>query len=247
MPTLSTVQNALRVLDAFSEQDPILGVMELSRRLKISKSAVSRLVTTLCSQGILAVTPSGHYRLGARLYDIGLMAVRTHQLFNAASEALAALHAATGKSVHFAILDGFDVVQIHRLTSKDMARMPGELRTRPPAHATSTGKAILAFAKEELVERALAAGLQSFTRTTITDPAKLRSVLATVRAHGYALSKDEYMQGVGGVSAPVLDKSGVAVAALTIVDLSAHMTDNVVSHDAALLMRSAGDLSALTA
>jgi IclR family transcriptional regulator, KDG regulon repressor len=246
-PDLSTVRNALRVIDAFSEHEPMLGVMEISRRLKISKSAVSRLVTTLCSQGILTVAPSGHYRLGARLYDIGLVAVRSHQLFNAASEALAALHAATGKSVHFSILDGLDVVQIHRLTSKDMARMPGELRTRPPAHATSTGKAILAFAKEELVERALSAGLRSFTRTTITDAAKLRNVLATVRAHGYALSKDEFMQGVGGVSAPVLDKTGVAVAALTIVDLSDHMTDKVVSHDASLLMRSARELSAINA
>src|SRR5665811_2278526 len=67
-PNLSTVRNALRILDTFSEREPILGVMELSRRLKISKSAVSRLVTTLCSQGILTLAPSGHYRLGARLY-----------------------------------------------------------------------------------------------------------------------------------------------------------------------------------
>lgn len=246
-PSLSTVRNALRILDAFSEREPILGVMELSRRLKISKSAVSRLVTTLCAQGILTLTPSGHYRLGARLYDIGLLAVRSHQLFDAASKALAELHAATGKSVHFAILDGLDVVQVHRLISRDMARMPGELRTRPPAHATSTGKAILAFAQAELVERAVAAGLRSFTPTTITDAAQLRRVLRTVRERGYAVSKDEYHRGVGGISAPILDTTGVAVAALTIVDLSAHLTDTVVAHDAALLMRSARDLSALGA
>jgi DNA-binding IclR family transcriptional regulator len=242
-PSLSTVRNALRILDAFSEREPILGVMELSRRLKISKSAVSRLVTTLCSQGILTLAPTGHYRLGTRLYDMGLLAVRSHQLFEAASEALVELHAATGKSVHFAILDGLDVVQVHRLTSNDMARVPGELRTRPPAHATSTGKAILAFAKEELVERAVSAGLRSFTPTTITDAAQLRRVLGTVRERGYAVSKGEYQQGVGGISAPILDTTGVAVAALTIVDLSDHLTDKVVAHDGPLVMRSARELT----
>jgi IclR family KDG regulon transcriptional repressor len=244
---LSTVENALRILDAFSKQEPILGVMELSRRLKLSKSAVSRLVTTLCSRGILTVAPSGHYRLGTRLYDIGLLAVQSHQLFDAAAEASVALRAATGMSVHLAILDGIDVVQVHRLISDDMARMPGELRTRLPAHATSAGQVLLAFAKPELVERAVSAGLQRFTGATITDAAKLRRLLDTVRAHGNAFSKDEYMQGAAAISAPILDKTGLAVAALSIVGLSDYMTEKIVSHDASLLMRSARDLSAIAA
>jgi IclR family KDG regulon transcriptional repressor len=243
-PILSTVHNALRVIGAFSEQDPILGVAELSRRLMISKSAVSRLVTTLCAQGMLAVTARGHYRLGVRLYDLGLLAVQSHQLFDAALDALVALRAATGESVHFSILDGVEVVQIHRLTSNDIALLRGA-RARPPAHATSTGKAILAFAEAGVVERAVAAGLRSFTRTTITDPVKLRTVLSAVRAHGYAFSRDEYVQGVAGISAPVLSKSGVAVAALTIVGLSDHMTETFVTRCASLLTRSARELSAI--
>jgi len=243
--SLSTVENALRIVDSFSKQEPILGVMELSRRLKISRSAVSRLVTTLCSRGILNVTLSGHYRLGTRLYDIGLLAVQSHQLFDAAAEASVALRAATGKSVHLAILDGIDVVQVHRLISDDMARMPGEVRTRLPAHATSAGQVLLAFAKPELVERTVSAGLERFTKVTITDAAKLRRLLDAVRVHGNAFSKDEYMQGAAAISAPVLDKTGLAVAALSIVGLSDHMTEKVVARDASLLMRSARDLSAI--
>jgi hypothetical protein len=58
-PLLSSVRNALRVIDAFSSQEPVLGVTEIARRLNISKSAVSRLVATLCSEEILTSTPGG--------------------------------------------------------------------------------------------------------------------------------------------------------------------------------------------
>ena len=63
---------------------------------------------------------------------------------------------------------------------------------------------------------------------------------------GYAVSKGEYQHGVGGISAPILGKTGVAVAALTIVDLSDHLSDKVVARDAALVMRSARALSAIS-
>jgi DNA-binding IclR family transcriptional regulator len=241
-PLLSSVRNALRVIDTFSSQDPVLGVVEIARRLKISKSAVSRLVTTLCAENILAMTPSGHYRLGVRLYDIGLLAVQSHQLFDAALDALVALRGATGKSAHFSILDDLDVVQVNRLTANDISLLRGAM-PRPPAHATSTGKAILAFSTPELIDRAIAGGLRRFTRATISDAGKLRSVLDTVKADGYAFSKDEYVDGVSGISAPILDQSGIAVGALTIIGRTDQMTVPFVKRTAALLIKSAGDVS----
>jgi DNA-binding IclR family transcriptional regulator len=242
-PLLSSVRNAVRVIDAFSSQDPVLGVVEIARRLKISKSAVSRLVTTLCSQDILAVTSSGHYRLAVRLYDVGLLAVQSHQLFDAALDALIALRGATGKNVNFSILDGLDVVQINRATSNEIKLMRGAT-SRPPAHATSTGKAILAFSAPELIERAVAAGLRPITRKTITDANILRGVLSTVKANGFAFSKDEYVDGVAGISAPILDQTGTAVAALTIIGFTEQMTDTFVKRSAALLVKSAREVSA---
>lgn len=186
-PTLTSVRNAVRVIGVFSSQDPVLGVVEIARRLRISKSAVSRLVATLCGEDILVPTQTGHYRLGTRLYDIGLLAVRSHQLFDAALEALVRLRASTGKSAHLSILDGLDVVQVNRLTSNEMELLRGTA-PRPPAHATSTGKAILAFSPPELIDRAVSSGLRRFTQATITDAERLRRVIAAARSDGYASS-----------------------------------------------------------
>jgi IclR family KDG regulon transcriptional repressor len=240
---LSSVRNAVRVIDAFSSQEPLLGVVEIARRLKISKSAVSRLVATLCSEEILTSTPGGQYRLGVRLYDLGLLAVQSHQLFDAALDALVTLRGATGKSAHFSILDGLDVVQVNRLTSNEISLMRGA-RPRPPAHATSTGKAMLAFSSPELIDRVLAAGLRPFTRATITDAKKFRDALSTVKANGFAFSKGEYVEGVAGISAPILDRTGVAIAALTIIGFTDQMTDTSVKRTASLLLKTAREVSA---
>src|SRR5690348_3979869 len=80
-PVLSSVRNALRVLQLFTLQRPVLGVVEIARRLGISKSTASRLVITLASEQLLAATPSGHYRLGLRLADLGHLATHGHDLF----------------------------------------------------------------------------------------------------------------------------------------------------------------------
>ena len=85
-----------------------------------------------------------------------------------------------------------------------------------PLHATSTGKALLAFLPAEQVRRVLAGALTAFTDTTITDPRGAGRELAATRARGYGVCAGELESSLYGVSAPVLDRAGRPLAVLSI-------------------------------
>jgi IclR family acetate operon transcriptional repressor len=86
-----------------------------------------------------------------------------------------------------------------------------------PLHATSTGKALLAWLPEEELEAALAAHpLSRHTDSTITSRTKLRQELGRVRRKGYAISRGELEAALWGVSAPVLDRRRRALAVVSV-------------------------------
>jgi DNA-binding IclR family transcriptional regulator len=85
-----------------------------------------------------------------------------------------------------------------------------------PLHATSTGKALLAFLPAAEVSRVLAEELPAFTDATITTPEALAAELAATRARGYGTCAGELESSLYGVSAPVLDRSGRPLAVLSI-------------------------------
>jgi IclR family transcriptional regulator, acetate operon repressor len=88
--------------------------------------------------------------------------------------------------------------------------------TRWPAHATSTGKVLLAHLSEETLESRLAAPLTAATPRTVVDRAALRRELARVRERGYAFNNEELELGFVAVGAPVRDAGGRVVAALSV-------------------------------
>jgi IclR family KDG regulon transcriptional repressor len=234
---LSGVSNALRVIGAFSEERQILGVTEIARSLALPKSTTSRLASTLLAAGFLSGTECGRYRLGLRLVDRGLLAAKSHDLHGTISQTLVRLRAATGLSVHFAILDGSQLVQTQRLTSNDLARV-GNTRATAPLHATSTGKVMLAFSEPRLLEETAAAKLRAFTSATITRPEALRSAVHLAKSDGYAVSRDEYMNGISGIAAPVLDKTGLAAGAISLIGLTHQLVDAEHMQAKTLLLKS---------
>jgi len=241
------VRNALRVLEVFSEENHVLGVSEIARRLNLPKSTTSRLVASLRSEDFLAATSAGKYRLGVRLVDRGLVAGHSHDLYDAASAVLVDIRQATGFSTHFTVVEDGRLVQIHRLTSSDMnMERRGKQRSYLPFHATSTGKAILAFSQAALVGKVLASRLQRFTDETITDAESLSAMIDRIRSNGYASARDEYIVGFSDVAVPILNNSGVAVAALTVIARSSKMTDRVIARAKTLLLNSARTVARTT-
>ncbi len=214
---LSSVRNAARVLKAFLTREESIGVSELARRLGLGKSAVHRLLTTLAAEGLVEQDPhTGGYRLGIVVYELG-EAVKVHlDLHAAAGPVLVQLREQTGESSQIGVLDGDEVVYVDRLESAHSLRLFTETGRRVPAHATSSGKVLLAHRPEPELEAFLARPIAALTPHSITDPDALRDALAAVRARGWAEAVNEREIGVASIAAPIRDLHGAVVAAVSI-------------------------------
>lgn len=213
-PGVQSVASALDVLDCFAA-DAELGVSEIARRLGVSKSTVHRLLTTLASRGLVERSPvTSKYRLGVRLFELGDLAVSRMDLRRESQVLLEELREQSGWTVHLAVASGADVLYLERLSTLRGMRAIGEYRRRWPLHATSSGKAICAHDPVACRAR-IEAGFPAFTPQTVADEAAFAAALARVRKQGYATANAELMPTLASVAAPVLDRHGVAMAAIS--------------------------------
>jgi DNA-binding IclR family transcriptional regulator len=215
---LSSVRNAARLMKAFLSREESIGVSELARRLKLGKSTVHRLLTTLATEGLIEQDGrTGGYRLGIVVFELG-EAVRVHlDLHAAAGPVLASLREQTGESSQVGVLDGHEVVYVDRLESSQSLRLFTETGRRVPSFATSSGKVLLAHLPPERLDAVLATmPLAALTEQTITDPTDLRAELDRVRRRGWAEAVNEREVGVASVAAPIRDSHGTVIAAVSI-------------------------------
>ena len=213
---VKSVMAALDVLDCFADADE-LGVSDIARRLGVAKSTAHRLLTSLRSHGMAERNPeTGQYRLGLHLYELGQLAQERMRLRRSAMPLLEELRQASGFTVQLGIANGVDVLYIERLETLRGLQLMAGVGRRLPAHATATGKAIAAY-DPELAQRRRVAGFPAMTGGTIRTSADFDRVLALVRRRGVATNLGEARVGCSAVAAPVLDSSGRAVAAISLV------------------------------
>jgi IclR family transcriptional regulator, KDG regulon repressor len=215
---LSSVRNAARLLKQFSRQDRELVVTQLARRLGLAVSTVHRLLSTLTDEGLLERVPGGTYRLGLQMYELGVTVFPDLDLHEAALPVLASLRQATAESVQMGVLDGLDVVYVQRLEGPRTVRIFHRAGHRLPAHATSTGKVLLAHLPSGvLAERLLDWRPTRLTPHTVTDRDVLLAQLHRVAERGWAQNLEEGALGAASVAAPVRDETGAVIAAISVV------------------------------
>jgi DNA-binding IclR family transcriptional regulator len=211
----TVTSRALTLLGAFDEDHRRLTLTELASRAGLPLPTAHRLVAELVGWGALARTATGHYVVGRRMWDLGLLAPVQAGLVEVASPYLHDLYAATLATVHLAVRDGTEVLYLERLRGHASVPVVSTVGSRLPLHATGVGKVLLAHAPAE-VEQAVLADLSRITPYTITQPGTLRRQLAAVRRDDYATTVEEMSLGACSVAVPVRRRD-VVVAALGIV------------------------------
>jgi DNA-binding IclR family transcriptional regulator len=213
----SAADRLLSVLAAFDQGHPSLCLTEIGRRAGLPPATAHRLVGELAAWGALERDASGRYHVGLRLWEVAALAPRGVGLRQAAMPFLEDLYEATHENVHLAVRDGLDVVYIERISGREAVRVLSQVGARWPLHATGVGLVLLAHADHELQERVCAGPSPRFTPYTITDPARLRGLLADIRRTGSALSDRQITEDALSVAAPVRDRRGTVVAAVSVV------------------------------
>ena len=215
---MRSVAVALGVLEAVSERQPV-GVSELARALDLPKTTTQRVLATLAELGWVRVTDDAPTRwlITSKAGAIGARLQPDQELRAAVMPAMRELAATTGETIHFSVPDERYVVLIDKVEGANPVRTTVTIGSRAPAHATSSGQAILAALPDPVCRKLLSLQpLEALTPDTIVDAEQLMTELATVRERGYALVVRARHNDVAATGAAVLNSVGSPVAALSI-------------------------------
>jgi IclR family acetate operon transcriptional repressor len=213
---IQSVDRALYLLETIAEAGGEATLTELATRTGLNISTCHHLLATLIQRGFAAKVPGRRLcALGARILYLGTPACRSIQP-RRAQPYLEAINQATGETVHLAALQGDAVVTLAMREARHAVRVDtGKIGKLEAPHATSVGKAILAWLPEDEMRRILAHGMERFTDNTITEFPALIESLRAVRRNGYAIDREEFLPGVICVGAAIRDQAGTVIGGIS--------------------------------
>ncbi len=213
---VQSLERALDILELLGRSEVELGVTEIGPSVGLANGTAHRLLATLTRRGYARQNPE------TRKYALGLKALTLvtgaqKRLGPLARPFLTALMEVSQESANLASLDKNSVIYIDQVSAPRMVRMFTEPGNRAFPHATGTGKVLLAFQPDEVIDSIVRQnGLPSFTPHTITDPSRLKEELKDIREQGYAMDSEEQEEGVRCLAAPIFGPDGRILAAMSI-------------------------------
>jgi DNA-binding IclR family transcriptional regulator len=214
--TIQSIERAAAILRLLSGRTRRLGVVDIAGELGLSKGTVHGILRTLQREGFIEQdSESGKYQLGAALLHMGSSYLDGNELRTRALNWSDSLATRTGEAVRIGTLHENQVLIVHHVFRPDDSLQTLEVGALLPAHATATGKVLLA--DHPYVARELAKdGLAAYTEATITDPERLERELSRVRVQGWAADIAELVPGQVAYAAPIIDRRGITVGSMGI-------------------------------
>ncbi len=216
--TLSTVSTTFRIIDALERLGEATAT-ELMSDLDLSKSAVYNHLTTLKQHGYI-VQEDDSYLLSLEFLRLGEFVRNKNQLYVTAQPRLIELAESTGEYAHLSTEEHGRLMHIWKVKSEHAVGQrfqKKKMQETDRLHYTATGKAILAHLpknrQEEIVQ---GSELVQKTENTITAPDALQEELDTIRSNGYSYNDEEQIKGLRAVGAPIHDKDGCVIGAISV-------------------------------
>lgn len=213
---VQSVDRAVGLLRAVAAAtDDQATVSALAASCGLNRATAWRILTTLELQGMVVLDrTTGRYGIGFGIVELAESA-GVGVLIQSAHKVLERVALQTGETASLAVAREGGLTYVDEVAPPAVVSATWRGRT-VALHATSTGKALLAFSPDDVIDRVLADGLDGFTDTTITDPDALRADLAATYERGWGECRGEFEATAYGVSAPVLDSTGRPLAVVSI-------------------------------
>ena len=214
---IQSIQRATSILRSFTEAEPELGVVELSHRLGLHKSTVSRILSTLQEEGLVGQNPeTGKYRLGVGLISLAGVALGRLDVRGLSQPHLNRLAELSEETVNLVIQDGYECVNIERIASPKPIQYVGWIGRRTPLHCTASGKVLLAHLPPDEFKAILPSNLNRYTQKTIVGRQTLEQSLPSICQQGYAIVHEEFEEGFSDIAAPIYGHQQQLVATVSI-------------------------------
>lgn len=243
---LSSTEKALKILMAFTPDNHEMGTLELSKRLAIHKSTVSRLLHLLSDHGFLQQNPETRkYFLGRAVAEIGNAATKSLSgtLVSIAQPYLNDLSNRVGESVALEVLSGTQVVLSGHVEGKSHIRFSFQLGEQVPINVAAGAKAILAFCDKDLVNLFLKRKFNRYTANTIVSKKAYREQLEEVKRTAVAFDRGERYADSHALATPIFNHEGAPVAAIVIAGPAFRITRQFLADAIDPLKKAAADIS----
>lgn len=243
--SILVLEKTIRLLNRFDAGQPEWGVTELSRDLRINKSTVSKILSTLEFHRYLTQNPENRkYRLGLRFFELGFLVADQMDLQKIAFPIMEELSKKVQETVHLVIMDEFEIVYINKVETSQSLRIGTRVGGRLPAYCTGVGKVLLAgLSQEEMKKFIQQTPLKKLTPRTVTSPERLKESLDQIRNQGYAIDNEEFSQGLVCVAAPIYNHSRKTIAAISISGPTNRMKEKNLEKLISMIKNTAREIS----
>jgi len=240
---IQAVYHALDLLEQFRDDVDELGVTELSKRLKLHKNNVFRLLATLESRNYIEQNKvTENYRLGLKTLELGQTFIKQMGLLRQARPVLERLVKECNETTYVAILKDLQIVYLDVVETDMTVRVVPRVGTQLPAYCTAAGKVQIAHLTDGELENFLPAkGLKRFTPSTITDRNELKKQLKTIAEQGYAIDDEELDIGVRCIGAPIRDYTRRIIGAVSISGPSMRLTEERMEKELIPIVKKAAE------
>lgn len=213
---VKSAHRTLDLLEVLAKSDRAVAHAELALRASIPKSSLTELLKTLQARGYVeSLGTSGPYRLGPAALHLVRRGLDVQRVVAVARPAMQQLTADYRYSSGLNILNGDFVERVLGMTPAETVGFAMHEGVRAPLYASSAGKLFLAHMKSEVLESYLQrVELRPIARRSLQSTGALRREVELARVEGAAYSRDEFTNGIVGLSVPLLNVHSRMIAAL---------------------------------
>jgi DNA-binding IclR family transcriptional regulator len=217
-PVVPSLERGLRILEHLALHPGGRGISDIASALRYPLHSVFRLTATLQKNGYVERNPqSKKFLLTRKPYSLAYSGGTNRTLMENSLDLMRDLRDRIKETVVVSIVDRGEGLILEQVPGLHPFRFVCEPGTRQPLHASASTKAILAFTPDGERDTLLAGHrFEALTRRTLTGRKAFEAELVRVRSRGYGVDRAEALEGLHCVAAPVRDRRGLAVAAITV-------------------------------
>ncbi|TCL38857.1 IclR family transcriptional regulator [Anaerospora hongkongensis] len=241
---VQSVERAIQILEAFNGDKETLTFTEIMHAVDLPKSTTFRMLQTLIEHGFIA-EEAKQYRLGIKLFILGNLVSKNNNLHKVVRPIMEQLGEQSGEFITLNILVDNQRLCIGKVDSKREIQHSVSLGSLLPVYAGS-GKVLLASLPDDQIIKILnTTHIEKLTPSTITDIDQIMIEIRNIRAQGYYYSKNERLEGVWSIAAPIRDHRGEVVANISMAGLNMYNNEELLETNKQLLLKAVKQASLL--
>ncbi|WP_053364963.1 IclR family transcriptional regulator [Bacillus sp. FJAT-27245] len=248
--TIVSVERTLDILLLLYNNGQEMGVSEIGKELNLYKSTVHRTLATLESKGFVYQNmENGKYWLGTKIYTMGLLIGEKLSMVDIIKPFAKKLFDEFQEVVNVSILDkdsknGYkSVIILKEVDTTKVLSVNPNVGSSSDIHVSSVGKCLLANSKDIDLSTYAKKPLKKYTENTITNGDDFLKELEKVKRDGFAIDNEEQEIGLFCIGAPILDKQGNAIAAISMSGPTIRMKTGDIEKKIAKVKEIANEIS----